>query len=136
MHPNRAKAQCQRWNINRGKPCTCGEEHTSYDNVAWQSERHLRRMYKMTPEQFNEILARQGGHCYFCPRGPDQFQMVVEHDHRCCPGGRHTTCGKCVRAIVCKRCNSRIGWIEGDWDRIVEYVNMVTPLSTEPARSV
>jgi hypothetical protein len=28
-HPNLTKAICQRWQVNRGKPCTCGQHKTT-----------------------------------------------------------------------------------------------------------
>lgn len=31
---------------------------------------------------------------------------VVDHDHRCCP--RDTSCGQCVRGIMCRECNKLI----------------------------
>jgi hypothetical protein len=31
----------------------------------------------------------------------------VDHDHSCCPGRQ--TCGKCVRGLICRQCNTAFG---------------------------
>ena len=34
----------------------------------------------------------------------------IDHDHRCCPGAQ--SCGKCVRGILCGRCNTALAHYE------------------------
>lgn len=60
-------------------------------------------------ERFDEIVAAQGGGCAICgwPGSEDRI-LVVDHDHGCCPS-KQRTCGKCVRAILCARCNTGLG---------------------------
>lgn len=63
----------------------------------------LKYAHGITLEQYEELLARQGGVCAICRRRPTKNRLSVDHDHRCCPGRR--SCGKCIRGLLCKECN-------------------------------
>lgn len=97
------------------------------------------RKYGLTPEQFDELLAAQGGRCKICGtdnpvRGTRVETWCVDHDHACCPG--KTSCGKCVRGLLCSHCNRGLGFF-GDSLTIIEsaaaYLRHYTKVS-EPAR--
>lgn len=68
----------------------------------------LKTRYKLTLDEFDRLLEAQGNCCALCKRSMKDY--VVDHDHTCCP--EQTTCGKCVRAIVCIYCNVMLGHIE------------------------
>jgi hypothetical protein len=57
----------------------------------------------------NETLAKQGGRCAICaspsPRGKG---WAIDHDHACCPE-KATSCGACIRGILCNPCNLALG---------------------------
>jgi hypothetical protein len=66
----------------------------------------LKRKYGLTLEQFDEMLAAQGGGCGICGKlGADN----VDHDHET---GR-------VRGILCWNCNIAIGQLEDNEDRVL-----------------
>lgn len=86
---------------------------------------HLRMLYKLTPEQYDAILQSQGGGCKICGRVPDETKknFSVDHDHSCCPG--RYSCGKCIRGILCNRCNVVLGFIQDDhtiFERMKQYL--------------
>jgi hypothetical protein len=66
--------------------------------------------YKMTPKQYEEQLAEQGGHCALCPISTQVHSLHVDHDHECCDGV--FTCGKCRRGILCTECNVKLSYLE------------------------
>lgn len=69
----------------------------------------MRTLYNITQEQFDELLEKQGGGCALCGRkeGTDKRKLHIDHDHSCCP--RVGSCGKCIRGILCSRCNTGLG---------------------------
>lgn len=89
-----------------------------------QKERdsHLRFRFKLTLEQYAEMLEAQGGGCAICGDPPPPGRVLhVDHDHSCCSGKR--TCGQCVRALLCAVCNAIVGHLEsGNYDPHMEYV--------------
>ena len=66
--------------------------------------------YGLTEEALAVMLAAQGGRCAICgtdePGGRNSV-WHVDHDHSCCPSAR--TCGKCIRGLLCNRCNTGLG---------------------------
>ncbi|BCO56135.1 hypothetical protein MINTM005_13790 [Mycobacterium intracellulare] len=52
------------------------------------------------------MLEAQLGRCAVCGQAMLD-DWVVDHDHSCCPGER--SCGKCVRALLCRGCNCGLG---------------------------
>ena len=77
-----------------------------------QRKRRLLRRYGITVEQYEEMYAKQGGACALC--FTKQQVLHVDHDHTCCKGyedrdEKTPACGKCVRGLLCVRCNTALG---------------------------
>lgn len=70
----------------------------------------------ITAAQYLEIYTAQQGRCKLCNHKPDK--LTIDHDHRCChnmkPNGeaRNTSCGKCIRGLLCNGCNAMLGYYE------------------------
>lgn len=77
-------------------------------DCAWWSR--LREIYGLSLVDYMTLLARQGGCCGICGKTWARTGFVVDHDHACCPTQR--TCGKCVRGVLCHRCNVHVGFME------------------------
>lgn len=91
-----------------------GEADKKYyqENKDWIKEREWRsslvRRYNITYIDYYNIAEKQKEVCAICEKPePTRRQLCVDHDHTCCPG--ETSCGKCVRGLICSRCNRGIG---------------------------
>lgn len=72
----------------------------------------MRNMYGLSPDQFGALFASQGGACAICGGEAPRGRWCVDHDHACCAG--NTTCGACVRGILCDPCNVGLGRFRDD----------------------
>lgn len=102
-----------------GEPEQVNRRRAEYlANRAAYAARNLGR-YGITTDQYDELLAAQGGGCAICgttnPRGRGRFH--VDHDHACCPG--QYSCGGCVRGLLCGACNPGLGAFGDDPDRLI-----------------
>jgi len=52
----------------------------------------------------------------------------VDHDHNCCPGA--SSCGKCVRGLLCWHCNAAAGLLGDAPDKISGLAEYLTNMST------
>lgn len=78
-------------------------------------------MYGMTIEEHEQMLTEQGGGCAICGTpDPGHQDWATDHDHACCPGKK--SCGKCVRGLLCSRCNVGLGMFEDDVERLMSAI--------------
>ena len=74
---------------------------------------HLRRRFGMTLEDYDHILAAQGGGCAICGEPPAGRSMHIDH------------LGDTVRGVLCVRCNNGLGQFRDDPELMLlaaEYV--------------
>ena len=72
----------------------------------------MRRMYNITLEQYNELLAYQGGGCAICRRNeePDGRRLSIDHCHDT----------GVVRGVLCNQCNNGIGALGDNYDLVIK----------------
>lgn len=82
--------------------------------------RYFRTRYNISVEQYQERLAAQGGCCAVCGRSEadNGARLSVDHDHTCCPL-KGQSCGKCIRGLLCNSCNTGMGHLGDDPDRLL-----------------
>ncbi|WP_184720997.1 endonuclease VII domain-containing protein [Streptosporangium saharense] len=73
------------------------------------------------PRTYKVLLEAQGGGCAICGKTPKENgrALSVDHDHSCCPE-LLGSCGNCVRALLCSRCNSGIGFFDDNHELILK----------------
>lgn len=90
------------------KPKKTGPRYVEFDMEAYRRNFNLMRRYNITVEQYDRMLADQGGVCAICKKPPVKNRLHVDHDHACCDRGG--SCGKCIRGLLCTSCNSKLEW--------------------------
>lgn len=76
---------------------------------------HYRERYRYS-ERRDALIKKQDG---LCPCGnPLGEKVVLDHDHRCCPGQVRESCGNCDRAIMHPECNLAFGMIKESPERL------------------
>lgn len=78
------------------------------DNPGKMTDWHRMNYYNLSPDSFLILLEKQVNCCRICKKKfTELLTPCVDHDHSCCPG--KTSCGKCIRALLCGPCNNGLG---------------------------
>lgn len=90
------------------------------DREREQGRKHdatARRRHGLTPADKREWLDSTGWKCDVCQAAFETLASAhVDHDHGCCPGP--TSCGGCIRGVLCHGCNTSLGLLREDRDRL------------------
>ena len=82
---------------------------------------YRQKKYGMSVGEYNSMLDLQGGFCAICGGENGGRVLFVDHDHR----------NGLVRGLLCKGCNSALGYINDDWvvaQRMAKYLSGETAL--------
>jgi hypothetical protein len=83
--------------------------------AAWSRKARLKK-FGLTEEDYQRILAEQGGVCAICSGPPDTRwkTLAVDHDH----------VTRKVRGLLCMVCNTMLGRFEARQKEIMEYLGL------------
>lgn len=94
------------------------------------------RRYGFTLGEYDAMYILQEGKCSICAnteasisKTGRSYSLVVDHDHKCCPGEK--TCGKCVRGLICRKCNILLGMAGDDITVLRNALNYILAFSSE-----
>lgn len=90
--------------------CRCDLCSSSYREV--KRTRDLKQRYGITQNDFLSMLESQGNGCAICQRTFDEYPGSVDHDHVTAR----------VRGILCRACNSGLGAVHDDPNRILNLI--------------
>jgi len=83
--------------------------------------------WNFTSADYDAMLEKQDGRCAICKTdapGGRWNRFYIDHDHACCQS--NGSCGKCIRGLLCRRCNWSLGAIADRWDlayALYEYLD-------------
>lgn len=117
--PTDGKARRLRPAPHPGPRCTSHHRAAQRRRRQAEAERRTRARFSLTPDEYDRLYEAQGRRCAICRRAqgvtdrPDrQRRLAVDHDHTCCPGP--TSCGRCVRGLLCDPCNREMAHARDD----------------------
>jgi hypothetical protein len=80
----------------------------------------------MTPEDYDKMVKHQNGGCAICHTPTSEGQSLhVDHDHSCCSGEK--SCGKCIRGLLCQKCNHALGLLGDNILKLEKAIDYLTP---------
>lgn len=85
------------------------------DSPAWKYLRRasqIKYKYGISPKCYIDMMLAQDFCCPICTHPVGAGDWAVDHDHSCCPGDR--SCGKCVRGLLDRKCNTLLGQARDD----------------------
>lgn len=112
------------------------KEHLKKINKQWRLKnpdavynRRLVSVYHITPEKYQSLLQAQDGKCAICKISLIDWveRFAVDHDHKCCPP--RTSCGKCIRGLLCGNCNKGLGNLQDSIDILtnaIQYLKLTS----------
>ncbi len=84
---------------------------------------HLKQTYKLTLEQYDEMLEKQGGVCAICGKAEVMVhqngsvkRLAVDHNH---------DTGQ-IRGLLCARCNAALGQFGDNIEHLRSAINYLT----------
>jgi hypothetical protein len=80
------------------------------------------KRHHLTEKEYNSLLNMFNGRCHVCR---EEEATSIDHDHTCCPQNR--SCGKCVRGILCRGCNTALGSLKENNNTISNLLKYISP---------
>lgn len=103
----------------------CANQNILDQKRALWVAKNLKR-YSLTAERFAALIEEQGNTCAVCgtsqPGGGGRWH--IDHDHSCCGDG--TSCGECIRGLLCSKCNTALGLLDDEPGRLEAAVRYLT----------
>lgn len=92
-----------------GPRCTTCHRAKNKANKLKAHGRRTEANFGIPAELYWALYEFQGGRCAIlnCRATGKTRRLAVDHDHKCCPG--RTSCGKCVRGLLCHPHNEQFG---------------------------
>jgi hypothetical protein len=99
------------------------EDRLAKKRADWAENSSRITRHGLTKEQYDNLHTAQQGRCAWCGRNEEALnkELYIDHDKECCPG--QYSCGKCVRRLLCRTCNTMEGWLGDTWPVALKTLN-------------
>lgn len=131
LEGNKQCTRCREWKMEvkfSASPST-GDLLNSHCTQC-KRDSHLERRYKITAAMYSALSAEFSQACGICKRHESTLPrgLNIDHDHSCCPS--KTSCGKCIRGLLCVNCNVGLGLAKDSPDRLSELISYLQKYSS------
>lgn len=114
--------QKHEWKIQHTR--SIGIEYRNHPEKWWY--RTIKKLYGMTSSDYTKLLSQQESRCAICGKHQQDLsrRLSVDHNHSCCSG--KTSCGKCIRGLLCDKCNHGLGQFNDSvylLKNAIQYIN-------------
>lgn len=126
-NPGPGRERARRWQAENPERHRAKQEEYRLDGRKKTADRrsYLKRKFGITLEQYDEMLAAQGGVCALCGRPPTEgISLHVDHHHET----------GAIRKLLCFRCNNALGDLGDDPDLLrsaARYLDAHDPVVQE-----
>lgn len=105
-NPEVVKARVKRWQQQNSERLNAYWRKRRLEPEVKKAQRagHLKRKFGLTLEQYDAMLAKQGGCCALCRRPPRTIALHVDHDHAT----------GAIRGLLCFQCNNALADLQED----------------------
>jgi hypothetical protein len=107
----------------KGRKRRDGQQRYAYCKICHRDvarANYLKRIFKLTVEEYDKLLAFQDGLCAICRQAPRAMRLAIDHDHKT----------GLVRGLLCSFCNRALATFLDELDRLQRAVAY---LSSPPA---
>lgn len=132
-HADGDPSHAKRPAIFPGPRCaTCHRAKRKADKLKAHATRVV-KVYGLSDGDYDLLYEAQGRRCAWpgCRATGEARKLAVDHDHRCCPGA--TSCGKCVRGLLCSPHNRQLGMNSDDPE---VFIGVAAYLRRPPAQTI
>jgi hypothetical protein len=92
-----------------------------------RNDNYRQYLYNMSKEEYERRVQEQNNCCAICgdtfSENSKNLKPHVDHNHNCCEGDK--SCGKCVRSLLCHRCNMLLAFCNDSiktLEKAIEYL--------------
>jgi hypothetical protein len=109
-HKKRYKKE---WNAQNKEHVHSYNQMRKNSDSHYDVKRHLKEVYGISLEEYNEILAKQSGVCAICGEETHRKKLFVDHDHD----------SGAIRGLLCQQCNTALGMVSDNIDTLSTMIS-------------